>query len=431
MKNSKSLKTYLVLWITQTFSALGSGMTNYALVLWLYMKNGSALETSLLAVCSYAPYVLMSIFAGTLSDRWNKKYTMLVCDLTAALGTLAVLLLIKTNALCPWHLYLLNAVNGLMNTVQQPAGEVAATLLVPEKYYQKTSGLRSFSQSLNSILTPVLASVLFSFGGIDNVIMVDLVTFAVAFFSLLFFIKIPENDIPEKENESFWTSAKQGLLWLKNEPPVLYLMMFLACINFPASVYDTVLPAMVLSKTGNENILGVINACAGIASLAGSVLAAVIPAPKNRVRSICITLFISMSTENFLLAFGKTPFIWCIGAILGWIVIPMMNADMDVIFRNKIPVEMQGRVFSCRNTLQFFTIPLGFLSGGVLVDKVFEPLMETVPEESLLSLLFGTGKGSGAAMLFFVIGIIGVMICVFFSIKLRKFMRGTDDKKSA
>lgn len=69
MKRSNNLRTYLLLWITQTFSALGSGMTNYALVLWLYMKNGSALETSLLTVCSYAPYVLMSIFAGTLSDR--------------------------------------------------------------------------------------------------------------------------------------------------------------------------------------------------------------------------------------------------------------------------------------------------------------------------------------------------------------------------
>lgn len=418
MKKSKNLRTYLLLWGTQTFSALGSGMTNYALVLRLYMKNGSALETSLLAVCSYAPYVLMSIFAGTLSDRWNKKRTMLVCDFAAAMGTAAIFLLIKTDTLCPWHLYLLNAVNGLMNTVQQPAGETAATLLVPKEYYQKTSGLRSFSQSLNTILTPVIASVLFSYGGIYPVIAFDLITFAAAFFTLLIFIEIPENSISARENESFLDSAKQGLLWLKSEPLILYLIFFLA------SVYDAVLPALILSKTGNENILGIVNACAGIASLAGSILTAVIPAPKNRVRSICVTLFISMSTENFLLAFGKTPFIWCVGAILGWIVIPMMNADMDVIFRNKIPVEMQGRVFSCRNTLQFFTIPLGFLSGGVLADKVFEPLMAKVSDESYLSLLFGTEKGSGAAMLFFVTGIIGVLICVFFSVKLRKFMNG-------
>ena len=86
----KQLKMYLLLWSTQALSALGSGMTSYALVLWLYLRNGSALETALLSVCSYAPYVIMSIFAGALSDRWNKKRTMLVCDLLAALSTVAV-----------------------------------------------------------------------------------------------------------------------------------------------------------------------------------------------------------------------------------------------------------------------------------------------------------------------------------------------------
>ena len=83
--NHKSLKTYFLFWSTQSLSALGSQMTSYALVLWLYLRTGSALETALLSVCSYAPYVVMSIFAGALSDRWNKKYTMLACDLAAAL----------------------------------------------------------------------------------------------------------------------------------------------------------------------------------------------------------------------------------------------------------------------------------------------------------------------------------------------------------
>lgn len=74
------LKDFLLLWATQTFSGLGSGMTSFALVLWSYEQKGSALTTSLLMVCSYAPYVILSIFAGALSDRWNKKNTMLVCD---------------------------------------------------------------------------------------------------------------------------------------------------------------------------------------------------------------------------------------------------------------------------------------------------------------------------------------------------------------
>ena len=119
-KINKNLRSYLILWATQSLSTLGSAMTGYALVLWLYLDSGSALQTALLSVCSYAPYVIMSIFAGALSDRWDKKKTMLICDLLAALSTVLVFILIKTDSLVPWHLYLINAVSGLMNTVQQP-----------------------------------------------------------------------------------------------------------------------------------------------------------------------------------------------------------------------------------------------------------------------------------------------------------------------
>ena len=419
---TKQLKPYLMLWSTQTLSALGSGMTSYALVLWLYLRSGSALKTALLSVCSYSPYVVMSIFAGALSDRWNKKHTMLVCDLLAALSTVIVFVLIKTDSLTAWHLYVLNALNGLMNTIQQPAGEVAATLLIPKGNYQKTSGLRSFSQSLNSILTPILATALYAFAGMDWVIVVDLSTFALAFFMLLLFIHIPESDAPKQAEEKLLTAARKGIVWLRENPLVLTLILYLACINLVASIYDAALPAMLLSKqNGGETVLGIVNTCVGIATLAGSVLVTLLPAPKNRVKVISFSLLLSMSSENFLLAFGKTPLVWCIGAVLGWLFIPLMNANLDVIFRSSIPVDMQGRVYSCRNTLQFFTIPIGFLLGGLLVDKVFEPLMAAQPANSLLISLFGENKGSGAAMLFFIIGIAGVLVCLIFNFRLRKY----------
>ncbi len=418
----KQLRPYLLLWSTQSFSALGSGMTSYALVLWLYLKSGSALETALLSVCSYVPYVVMSIFAGALSDRWDKKRTMLFCDLFAALTTVIVFLLVKTDSLNAWHLYILNALNGLMNTIQQPASEVAATLLVPKDYYQKTSGMRSFSQSLNSILTPILATALFAFGGIDSVIVIDLITFAFAFLTLLFFIHIPENDNSGQKPEKLLASARQGLAWLRRNPLILTLIVYLSCINLIASVYDAALPAMILSKpNGGETALGIVNTAVGIATLVGSVFVTFLPTPKNRVKVISLALLVSMSSENFLLAFGKTPLVWCIGAVLGWLFIPVMNANLDVIYRSSIPLDMQGRIYSCRNTLQFFTIPIGFLLGGLLVDKVFEPLMASQPEASLLVSLFGETKGAGAALLFFIIGIIGAGVCLIFNFILRKY----------
>ncbi len=419
--NIKSLRPYLLLWSTQSLSALGSSMTGYALVLWLYRESGSALETALLSVCSYAPYVLMSIFAGALSDLWDKKRTMLICDLLAAVSTVGVLVLLKTGQLSPWHMYLLNAVSGLMNTVQQPAGDVAATLLTPKEHYQRTSGLRSLSGSLNTLLHPVLASALFAFSGMDLVIAVDLATFSLAFLTLLFFIRIPKAPESERPRESLLASAGEGLRWLRGDPLIMYLIFFLACINLVASAYNAALPALLLSReNGGETVFGLVNATVGAASLIGSAAASLLPASKDRVRAICLCLFLAMSTENFLLAFGRTPALWCLGAVLGWLPIPLMNAHMDVIFRTRIPAGMQGRVFSCRNTLQFFTIPVGYLLGGVLVDQVFEPLMSAQAGGLLVS-LFGSGKGSGAALLFFVLGLSGVAVCLVFYRLLRRF----------
>lgn len=311
-----------------------------------------------------------------------------------------------------WHLYVLNALNGLMNSVQSPASDVATTLLTPEEHYQKTSGMRYFLSSLVSILTPALATALLTFAGIETVIFFDLFTFAAAFVSLALFIKIPKIEQNDNKEESLLRAAKGGLLYLQSNKGILWLILFLSAINLIASMYNAALPAMVLSKS-TETALGLVNSCVGIATLIGSVIATFYPEPKSRVRVICNCLLLSMSTENFLLALGRGPIVWCIGAVLGWIVIPLMSANYDVIFRSSVPKAMQGRVYSVRNTLQFFTIPVGYFLGGFLVDSVFEPLMATT-QSTLLKQLFGSGKGSGAALLFFVIGVLGVLVCLIF-----------------
>lgn len=424
-RNEPSMGGWLLLWSTQSLSALGSAMTSFALVLWLYQQSGSALKTALLSICSYAPYVAMSIFAGALSDRWNKKRTMLICDLLAALSTVAVLALLRRRMLVPWHMYVVNTVNGLMNTVQQPASEVAATLLLPRAQYQRASALRSLSQSLNTILTPVLATALYALLGMEAVIAVDLSTFALAFITLWRFIRIPETGHGDGAGEGVLASARQGLSWLKRHGLILKLILFLASINLIASMYNAALPALALSRPwGGETVLGLVNSVAGVAALLGSLIAWALPAPKDRVRAICLCLTLSMGTENFLLAFGRSPWAWYLGALLGWVGIPLMNANLDVIFRTNIPADMQGRVFACRNTLQFFTIPVGYFLGGLLSDKVFEPLM-LGRHPAALDALFGTGPGAGTALLYAALGVAGVAVCTVFSLLLGKCDKGT------
>lgn len=415
IKTIQEMKTFLLLWITQSFSGLGSAMTSYALVIWSYTQEGSALMTALLMVSSYAPYVLLSIFAGALSDKWNKKITMLVCDSVAALTTIIMLFLLQSSTLQIWHLYVINAVNGLMNTIQQPASEVATTRVLPKKYYQQVGGLRYFASSLNSIMTPIIATAVLGMAGMGAVVAFDLFTFFIAFGTLAFGIRIPEDNKNTETQEKLLVSVKKGIDYLKREQGIFNLILFLAAINLVASIYDAAFPAMMLSRNGgSEKVLGLVNAVIGITTFGGSILASFMKTPKSRVKVICNCLLFSMSTENFLLAFGRTPLIWCIGGFLGWIFIPLMNTNLDAILRLHVPEQMQGRVYSVRNSLQFFTIPIGYFLGGFLVDRVFEPVMARQPSDSILLQVFGNGKGAGAALLFFVIAFAGIGICLYF-----------------
>ncbi|MFR7445255.1 MAG: hypothetical protein ACLUUO_19865 [Sellimonas intestinalis] len=125
---------------------------------------------------------------------------------------------------------MINIINGLMNTVQQPASEVAVTRILPEKYYQKVGGMRYLASATNSILTPILATVL-GIAGMSAVIIFDLLTFAAAFVTLAWKIRIPETSGREWKRESLLTSAGQGIVYLRTERGIFGLILFLAAIN--------------------------------------------------------------------------------------------------------------------------------------------------------------------------------------------------------
>ena len=420
-QNKRSdLRDFYLLWSTQSLSQLGSAMTAFALTLWLYDETGSALGTAALTICTYAPYVIMSIFAGAISDKLDKKKTMLVCDALAAASTVAVLLLYQSGMLRIWHLYLINALSGLMNTVQQPTSEVAYIRVIPRDYFQKASGLQSLSRSLVSIGNPVIAAAIYGLAGLDAVIAADLATFAVAFITLTFFIRIPASDEAAQNKNGVQKLAREGLGYLRKTPVILYVILFMSGVNFISSAFNAVLPAFIIpGPKGGHGVFGIVSSCSGLAMVAGSLFATMMPEPKNKVRIIYLSMLFSLGTENFILAFTKNPIAWCIGQVLGWILVPVMSTNQNVLMRDTVPENLLGRVYACRNTLQFFTIPIGLAFGGFMVDEICEPLLNN--NTTFLNQIFGTGKGSGAAFMLFILGVMGTAMCLIFGSKLKKY----------
>lgn len=105
---------------------------------------------------------------------------------------------------------------------------------------------------------------------------------------------------------------------------------------------------------------------------------------------------------------GRNVIFWSIAGVMASLPIPFVIAGQRLILYEKVPEQIQGRVFAVRNAIQFSTIPLGILLGGFLADYVFEPFMRKENGiTAVLHTLVGTGSGSGMAVMFLCTGILG------------------------
>lgn len=404
------LRSFLILWGSQAVSTLGSSMTSYALILWVYGEQGTATSIAMLSFFTYLPSILFCFIAGTLADKWDKKKIMLASDFVAALGTVFVLVMHTTGHLMIWHLYCVNFLISFMNAFQNPAGYVAVSLLAPKDQYIRVSGLYAFSNSLVTILTPAIATAVLAFGGLRTVLIVDLSTFAVGFLTLLLFIRIPKVQAIDEKKESFLSSCLVGLRFLKEHRALLEIILFFSFINLLAHMTGFgILPAMILKRTGdNQVILGMVSSSVGIGALVGSILVTAMKPAKNRARVVFLACAISFALESIPMGVGRAAWVWVPAAFTGNLPLPFLNANLTTIMRTKVPVELQGRVFSARDTVQFATIPLGLFLGGFIADHVAEPFMLAAsPVQRALSALVGTGDGSGIALMFLITGVIG------------------------
>jgi DHA3 family macrolide efflux protein-like MFS transporter len=281
-----------------------------------------------------------------------------------------------------------------------------------------------------------LGSTVLAFGGLETVLIIDIATFSVAFIVLLFFINIPDITVKSKDNtdeisdsveaitdraavisdsaeaakETFLKSCMAGINFLREHSALLRIILFFAFINFIAKMGSYgMLPTLILSRTGNDQIaLGMVEAAVGIGTLAGSIFVTLMRPARNRVWIIFFACGISFLLGDVGQSLTHSLPLWIAAAFTSNVPMAFLGANLTAIMRTNVPIEMQGRVFAARDTIQFSTIPLGLFIGGVLADYVFEPFMtSTSPLQNALSFLFGTGKGSGIAIIFFIVGVIG------------------------
>lgn len=411
-----NFKKYIIFWLSQSVSQLGSAMTSFALILWVYSIKHLAMTVSLMSFCNYVPYVIVSLFAGAIVDAHSKKKIMLVSDSIAAGCTAFVLILSITNSLQIWHIYLVNGIIGVMNAFQAPASSVAIGKIVPKDKLSNVSGMNSFSGNLITVLTPVITAFLFALGGLKCVIIIDLVSFIAAFLVLLLVISIPEEKSDKKEYHSVFAGCGEGYGFLLRNKGIFTIVLTMALLNFFSRLtYENILSPMILSRSGdNSFVLGAVNAAMGIGGIIGGIIVSAGKISKDHVKMIYVSAGISFLLGDLMMGVGRNVIMWSFAGLAASFPIAFINAGQNVILYKKVPEKMQGRVFAVRNAIQYSTIPVGILLGGFLADYVFEPFMlKDNAVTRVCHALVGSMPGSGMAVMFLCTGLLGSLFSYF------------------
>lgn len=410
----KEKVNYMIFWSSQAVSQLGSALTSYALIIWVYENTHSAMAVSLLTFCTYLPYIITSIFAGDFVDRYSRKTIMVLADTAAALCTLALLVFSWTSGLNVFLVYGVNFVVGFSNAFQSPASAAAIGAMVPKEDYEKVSGLLSFSDNLITMTSPMLAGAIYSFTGLPFIMVLDLGAFLFAVGILVFAVKI-ESTTTTSKREGVFSGFLEGCRFLKQHIGILYIMLTLALINFLSRLtYENILSPMILARSGgNTTVYGIVSGVLGAGGILGGILVAKKKKSKNYVKMIYVSAAVSFLFGDLLMGIGRNVVFWCIAGLAASVPIPFVMAAQRVILYEQVPQEKQGRVFAVRNAIQYSAIPAGILLGGWLADYVFEPLMGLETGFVLfLQKLVGKGAGSGMAVMFLCTGILGFLASV-------------------
>lgn len=407
------MKAFSVVALGQFLSLLGSGMAGVALMIWAWQATGSATALALVGFFGFAPVIIFSPVAGALVDRWNRKLAMMVSDMAAGVATAAILVLYLLGLLQIWHIYIAAACMGVFHAFQFPAYSAAITLMVPKEQYARANGMISLAQSVAGVFAPTFAGALIGVIGIAGIITIDLITLALALGALLL-VHVPQPQVSEAGREGRGSLLKEsgyGFRYVLARPSLLGLQLVFLAGNFMSTMAYTLLPAMVLARTANNALaLGSVQSAGAAGAVLGGLLMTTWGGPRRKIHGVLLGWLGCFLIGCMLMGLGRGIAGWAVAAVAGSLFIPIVNTSNQAIWQRKVPPDIQGRVFSVRLLIAQVSAPLAMLVAGPLADHVLEPGMRVGGGlADVFGGITGTGPGTGMAVLFLIVGVIGTM----------------------
>ena len=412
---ARGMSIFKLINLGQFISMTGTGLTRFALGVWVYQRSGSATQFALVSLFSILPNILVGPFAGALVDRWNRRRLLIACDTGAALSTLLLALLIYTGRLELFHVYLATGLSAAFGAFQGPAFSATVPLLVAKQDLPRASSMAQLSAGVAQIISPALAGLFITLIDLHGVLFIDFVTFLFA-VTTLFVVTIPNPRRTDDDNaaprKSLLREAARGWSYLRERRGLLSMVVLFSVTNFFMGVVLALATPLILSRF-RPAALGSAMTVAGLGLLAGGLLTARLGGPGRR--ALRVLAFMALAGVSITAAGLRASLPLIAGAaFVFFFSMQVVGACFSIIVQTKVEPGIQGRVFSLSGLIANSTLPLAYFTAGPLADKIFEPMMAVGGRlAGSVGAVIGTGPGRGIGLLFILMGVLTVIAVGF------------------
>ncbi len=413
----KSFKQFLIIWLGQLMSAIGSGLTAFALGVYVFQKTGSAMSFALVILFGFLPSFVLLPFGGVLADRFDRKKMMIIGDTGAISGLLFMLFFMFSNNNELWHIYIGVALSSIFAAVQNPAYKAAVSDLVSEELYSRASGLIQLAGSAQYLISPIVAGLLISVFDIKLVLIFDIISFLIA-VAAVFMVKKQKAALKKQEKPEFFHDMADSLRYLRSRQGVLWLLLLTTMVCFYVGLLQSLFGPMMLTLTDSRT-LGMALSISASGLLASSLFISIFGIGKNKVLILSLSLALA-GLFYALMGLFTTIVLIVVFCFLFFSTLPFVNTSLEVLIRSNVDNAKQGRIWSMVYAISQIGYILAFGSAGFLADHLFNPLFcsggalcQTAGQ------IIGTGQGRGIGFLFIISGLI-VCILAFIIGRIKK-----------
>jgi len=358
---------YLLLWSGQAISSIGSQLSQFALPLFVLALTGSPVWAGVAGGLRTIPYLFLSLPAGALADRWNRKWIMLVCDSVRAICLASIPIAAFTGSLSMLQLCLVSLLEGTCFVFFNVAEVACLPRMLAKEQLTAAASLHETTDNISYTLGPFLGGILFGIGRALPFLF-DAVSYSISVVSL-FFIKKDFQEQRTEPTRNVWAEIHEGLLWLWRHP----LLRFVAFLSFMGMFMDfgTVLLVIVIATKlhAEASAIGLIYAIAGVGGIVGALLAS--PMQKYfRFGQLMSGTYWLWSLLLPLYLFASNTLVLGLITALTFTLGSVYTVAQFSFRLSLIPDALQGRVNSVFRLVAFLGPPLGSMITGTLLQTL-------------------------------------------------------------